>query len=71
MAKSNLRYLYWTPYQQLTHHASAMCGMKTGDLCGTGTISGDVSERKTTLSCHILYFHHVLCEANIPGTSRK
>ena len=42
MATSNLRYLYWTPYQQLAHHASAMCGLKTGDLCGTGTISGAV-----------------------------
>lgn len=38
---SNLRYLYWTPYQQLTHHASAMCGLRTGDLMGTGTVSGD------------------------------
>jgi hypothetical protein len=42
VATSNLRYLYWTPIQQLTHHASAMCGMDTGDLIGTGTISGDV-----------------------------
>ncbi|KAF2651878.1 putative fumarylacetoacetate hydrolase [Lophiostoma macrostomum CBS 122681] len=41
MATSNLRYLYWTPFQQLAHHASAMCGMGTGDLLGTGTISGD------------------------------
>jgi fumarylacetoacetase len=42
VATSNLRYLYWTPFQQLAHHASAMCGMETGDLIGTGTISGDV-----------------------------
>jgi fumarylacetoacetase len=42
VATSNLRYLYWTPIQQLAHHASAMCGMGTGDLIGTGTISGDV-----------------------------
>ncbi|KAE8335101.1 hypothetical protein BDV24DRAFT_171551 [Aspergillus arachidicola] len=38
--ESNLRYLYWTPYQQLAHHASAGCGIETGDLMGTGTISG-------------------------------
>ncbi|KAM0263261.1 hypothetical protein ACHAPA_008875 [Fusarium lateritium] len=43
LGTSNLRYLYWTPFQQLAHHASAMCGMQTGDLIGTGTISGDVS----------------------------
>lgn len=42
LGTSNLRYLYWTPFQQLTHHASALCGLNTGDLIGTGTISGDV-----------------------------
>jgi fumarylacetoacetase len=42
LSTSNLKYLYWTPYQQLTHHASAGCGMRTGDLIGTGTVSGDV-----------------------------
>ncbi|KAH8803321.1 putative fumarylacetoacetate hydrolase [Xylogone sp. PMI_703] len=42
LGTSNLRYLYWTPFQQITHHASAMCGLNTGDLMGTGTISGDV-----------------------------
>ncbi|KAK5132099.1 hypothetical protein LTR08_000349 [Meristemomyces frigidus] len=40
LATSNLNYLYWTPYQQLTHHAASGCGMETGDLIGTGTISG-------------------------------
>jgi fumarylacetoacetase len=42
IATSNLKYLYWTPFQQLAHHASAMCGLGTGDIIGTGTISGDV-----------------------------
>ncbi|KAK3674837.1 hypothetical protein LTR78_005181 [Recurvomyces mirabilis] len=40
LGTSNLKYLYWTPYQQLTHHAASGCGMQTGDLIGTGTISG-------------------------------
>lgn len=40
LGQSNLKYLYWTPYQQLTHHAASGCGMQTGDLIGTGTISG-------------------------------
>jgi fumarylacetoacetase len=51
---SNLKYLYWTPYQQITHHASANCGLRTGDLMGTGTVSGDgVDERgnKVELGC--------------------
>ncbi|KAI1113207.1 fumarylacetoacetate hydrolase [Nemania sp. NC0429] len=41
VTRSNLRYLYWSPYQQLAHHASAGCGLGTGDLLGSGTISGE------------------------------
>lgn len=54
LGTSNLKYLYWTPYQQLTHHAGSGCGMETGDLIGTGTISGsgtDSDGRKTELGC--------------------
>lgn len=54
LGTSNLRYLYWTPYQQLTHHAGAGCGMNTGDLVGTGTISGsgtDDKGNKAELGC--------------------
>lgn len=40
LGTSNLKYLYWTPYQQLCHHAASGCAMQTGDLIGTGTISG-------------------------------
>ena len=40
---SNLKYLYWTPKQELVHHASAGCGLRTGDLIGTGTLSGPVT----------------------------
>jgi len=46
-AQTNLKYLYWTPAQQMAHHGSAHCGLYTGDLLGTGTISGEVSSRKT------------------------
>ncbi|KIX07964.1 fumarylacetoacetase [Rhinocladiella mackenziei CBS 650.93] len=51
---SNLRYLYWTPFQQLAHHASANCGIRTGDLMGTGTVSGDGKDetgKKVELGC--------------------
>ena len=54
LCTSNLSYLYWTPFQQLTHHASANCGIRTGDTMGTGTISGDgVGEdgKKFELGC--------------------
>jgi fumarylacetoacetase len=31
---------YWTPAQMVAHHASNGCNLETGDLFGTGTISG-------------------------------
>ncbi|KAE8345113.1 hypothetical protein BDV24DRAFT_148533 [Aspergillus arachidicola] len=43
ITSTNLKDLYWTPYQQLTHLASAGEGLSTGDIFGTGTISNDGS----------------------------
>ena len=40
ISRSNMKYLYWSIVQQLTHHTVTGCNMRTGDLCGTGTISG-------------------------------
>jgi len=31
---------YWSPAQMLTHHASNGCPMRSGDLVGSGTLSG-------------------------------
>ncbi|OJJ88955.1 uncharacterized protein ASPGLDRAFT_62570 [Aspergillus glaucus CBS 516.65] len=41
VTSTNLNELYWTPYQQLTHLASAGEGLSTGDIFGTGTITSD------------------------------
>jgi fumarylacetoacetase len=38
--RGNLRDLYWTLSQLLTHHASNGCNLRPGDLLATGTISG-------------------------------
>lgn len=40
LCKSNLRNMYWTPKQQLTHHTVTGCNVKPGDLMASGTISG-------------------------------
>ena len=40
VCESNLKYLYWSFAQQLAHHTVNGCNMRTGDICGTGTISG-------------------------------
>jgi fumarylacetoacetase len=37
---SNMRHMYWSPAQQLAHHSINGCNMSSGDLLGTGTISG-------------------------------
>jgi fumarylacetoacetase len=39
ISRSNMKHLYWSIVQQLTHHTITGCNMQTGDLCGTGTIS--------------------------------
>lgn len=44
ISRSNMKYLYWSFPQQLTHHTVTGCNMNVGDLLGSGTISG--KERK-------------------------
>jgi fumarylacetoacetase len=39
LCRSNLRDAYWSPGQMLAHYASSGCGVRTGDLLGTGTAS--------------------------------
>jgi len=41
VSRGNLRDLYWTPAQMLTHHASNGCNLQPGDLLATGTVSGE------------------------------
>ncbi|MGA9060050.1 MAG: fumarylacetoacetase [Terracidiphilus sp.] len=40
MSKGNLRDLYWTLAQLMSHHTSNGCNLRPGDLLATGTISG-------------------------------
>lgn len=40
VCKSNFKYLYWTMSQQLAHHTINGCRVNSGDLMGSGTISG-------------------------------
>jgi fumarylacetoacetase len=41
--------LYWTPAQLLAHHASNGCNLRSGDLLGSGTISGPLKENRGCL----------------------
>jgi len=40
IARTNYRHMYYSAAQQLAHHAIGGCKMNTGDLLGSGTISG-------------------------------
>jgi fumarylacetoacetase len=40
VSRANLKYLYWTLAQMLTHHASNGCPLEPGDLMASGTVSG-------------------------------
>jgi len=37
---SNYKYMYWNMNQQLAHHTVNGCNIRSGDLMGSGTISG-------------------------------
>ena len=40
ISKTNFKYMYWTMSQQLAHHTSNGCRVNSGDMMGSGTISG-------------------------------
>jgi len=40
ITRSNFKHLYWTMAQQLAHHTVNGCKINSGDMMGSGTISG-------------------------------
>lgn len=40
LSETNFKHLYWTMEQQLAHHTVNGCNVRSGDLMGSGTISG-------------------------------
>ena len=52
VCRSNLKDLYWSPYQMLAHYVSPGSGCSTGELLGTGTASSPGHTDETpTLGC--------------------
>jgi fumarylacetoacetase len=49
ITRTNARELYYSVAQQLAHHTSCGCPMSTGDLLGSGTISGPLRENRGSL----------------------
>ena len=44
VSRANMRDLYWTMAQMVTHHTSNGCNLRPGDLLATGTVSGPTPE---------------------------
>ena len=44
VSRSNAKYLYWSPEQQLAHHTVNGCNARPGDLMASGTISGETPD---------------------------
>tara|TARA_R110002073_G_scaffold72537_1_gene177194 strand:- start:172557 stop:173837 length:1281 start_codon:yes stop_codon:yes gene_type:complete len=44
VANSNFKYMYWTMTQQLAHHTVNGCNVRSGDMMGSGTISGPTKD---------------------------
>ena len=49
LSHSNLRDLYWTLGQMVTHHSSNGCNLQPGDLVASGTVSGPEKENRGCL----------------------
>lgn len=49
LSRANLRDMYWTPAQMVTHHSSNGCNLRPGDLLATGTVSGPSEESRGCL----------------------
>ena len=49
VSRTNARELYYSAAQQLAHHAVCGCRMDTGDLLGSGTISGGTENSRGSL----------------------
>ena len=44
VCNSNFKYMYWTIAQQLAHHTVNGCPVNSGDMMGSGTISGPTKD---------------------------
>ncbi len=49
LSRTNYREMYYSAPQQLAHHTTSGCAMTTGDLLGSGTISGPTRDSRGSL----------------------
>ena len=44
ISQTNFKYMYWSMCQQLAHHTSNGCRVNSGDMMGSGTLSGSTPD---------------------------
>jgi fumarylacetoacetase len=49
LSRAAFEQMYWTPAQLLAHHTSNGCNLRTGDLLGSGTISGPGKDERGSM----------------------
>ena len=49
ISSSNYTYLYWDMNQQITHHTTTGCNLRTGDMLASGTISGPEKDSRGSM----------------------
>lgn len=49
IARTSYNEMYYSAAQQLAHHSSSGCAMRTGDLLGSGTVSGPEKKNRGSL----------------------
>jgi fumarylacetoacetase len=49
VSRAGFEHMYWTLAQMVTHHTSNGCHLRTGDLLGSGTVSGPEKEARGCL----------------------
>lgn len=49
IVRTNYKEMYYSAAQQLAHHTTSGCPMRTGDLLGSGTISGSEKDSRGSL----------------------
>ncbi|MGH9436294.1 MAG: fumarylacetoacetase [Terriglobia bacterium] len=54
---TNFNYAYWSFAQMIAHHTSNGCNLQSGDLLGSGTVSGPTDESRACLLEHTQPLH--------------
>jgi fumarylacetoacetase len=49
VSRGSFRDMYWTFAQMIAHHTSTGCNLRTGDLLGSGTVSGPTADSRGCL----------------------